>query len=70
MCISYFSCAKVNTNVFPRVFLCLVLDSKGNGVIGKGKASTTTLSILYILCPTHIFTFISFLLKASSFLRF
>jgi hypothetical protein len=33
---------------------------KGNGVIGKGKASTTTLSVLYILCPTHVFTFISF----------
>jgi Na+/melibiose symporter-like transporter len=32
MRISYSSCAKAKTNVLPRVFLCLVLDWKGNGV--------------------------------------
>jgi hypothetical protein len=53
MHISYSSCAQAKTNVFPRIFLCLVLDWKGNGVIGKGKASTTTLSISYILGPSH-----------------
>jgi hypothetical protein len=41
MRISYFSCAKAKTNVLPSVFLYLVLDSKGNEVVGKGKAPTT-----------------------------
>jgi hypothetical protein len=49
--------------MLPRVFLYLVLDGKGNGVVGKGNAFTTTLSVTYILCPTHVFTFISFLIK-------
>jgi hypothetical protein len=39
--------------VFPSVFLSLVLDLKGNGVFGKGKASTPTLSVSFILCLTH-----------------
>jgi hypothetical protein len=61
--------------VFQRVFLSLVLDSKGNGIFGKGKASTMTLSVSYILCPTHELPFISFskgekFVKASSFLCF
>jgi hypothetical protein len=70
MRISYFSCAKAKTNVLPSVFLYLVLDSKGNEVVGKGKAPTTFLSVSYTLCPTHVFTFIYFLLKASIFLHF
>jgi hypothetical protein len=67
---SYSSCAKAKTNVLSRVFLCLGLDRKGNGVLGKGKASTTTKSVLYIICSNHALTFISLLLKASSFLCF
>jgi hypothetical protein len=42
MHISCSSCAKAKTNVLPSVFLYLVLDSKENGVIGKGKASTAS----------------------------
>jgi hypothetical protein len=63
MHISYSSCAKAKTNVLPSVFLYLVLDLTGNGVVGKGKASTTFLSVSYTLCPTHVFTleFFSFL---------
>jgi hypothetical protein len=60
MHVSYSSCAKAKTNVLPSVFLSLVLDLKGNGVLGKGKASTTTLSVSFILCPTHELSFISF----------
>jgi hypothetical protein len=70
MHISYSSCAKAKTNVLLSVFLYLVLDLKGNGVAGKGKASTTFSSVSYTLCPTHVFTFISFLLKTSRFLCF
>jgi hypothetical protein len=29
--------------------------------LGKGKASTTTLSVSFILCPTHELSLISFL---------
>jgi hypothetical protein len=53
MHISYFSCDEAKTNVLPSVFLSIVLDGKGNEVFGKGKASTTTLSVSFILCPTH-----------------
>jgi hypothetical protein len=60
---SYSSCTKAKTNVFPCIFLSLVLDWKGNGVFGKGKASTTTLSVSFILCPTHKLSLISFLQK-------
>jgi hypothetical protein len=70
MHISYSSFAKAKTNMLPSVFLYLVLDRKETGVVGKGKASTTTLSVSYILCLTHVFTFISFLLKDSRFLCF
>jgi hypothetical protein len=70
MHISYSSCAKSKTNVFPSVFLYLVLDSKENGVVGKGKASTASSSVSYTHCPTHVLTFISFLLQASRFLCF
>jgi hypothetical protein len=70
MHIFYSSCAKAKTNMLPSVFLYLFLDLKGNGVVGKGKASTTSSSVSYTLCPTHVFTFISFLLKASRFLCF
>jgi hypothetical protein len=70
MHISYSCCAKAKTNVLPSVFLYLVLDLKGNEVVGKGKASTTFSSVSYILCPTHVFTFIFFLLKASKFFVF
>jgi hypothetical protein len=52
MHISYSSCGKAKTNLFPRVFLYLVLDWKGNGVVGKDKASTITLSVSYTLYPT------------------
>jgi hypothetical protein len=47
--ISYSSSAKAKTNVLPRIFLYLVLDWKGNGVISKGKASTPYLSVSYAL---------------------
>jgi hypothetical protein len=60
---SYSSCAKAKTNVLPSIFLYLVLDGKGNEVVGKGKASTTLSSVSYIICPTHVFTFIFFLGK-------
>jgi hypothetical protein len=53
MHVSYSSCAKAKTNVLSSVLLCLVLDWKGNEVFGKGKASTTTLTVLFILCLTH-----------------
>ena len=56
--------------MLPSVFLYLFLDLKGNGVVGKGKASTTSSSVSYTLCPTHVFTFISFLSEASSVLHF
>jgi hypothetical protein len=56
MHISYSSSAKAKTNVLPSVFLYLVLDWKGNGVVGKGKASTIFLSVSYTLCHTHVFT--------------
>jgi hypothetical protein len=49
MYISYYSCAKSKTNVRPSVFLYLVLDWKGNGVIGKGKASAPYLSVSFAL---------------------
>jgi hypothetical protein len=39
MHISYSFCAKAKTNVLPRVFLYLVLNWQGNGVVGNGKAS-------------------------------
>jgi hypothetical protein len=61
MHISYSSCAKAKTNVLPWVSLWLVLDWKGNGVFGKGKASTPSLSVSFILCPPHkTFTHILF----------
>jgi hypothetical protein len=47
--ISY--CAKAKTNVLPLVSPWLVLDWKGNDVFGKGKTSTTTLSVSFTLCP-------------------
>ena len=47
------SCAKAKTNVFSSLLLCLVLNWKGNGVFGKGKASTLTRTISFILCLTH-----------------
>jgi hypothetical protein len=50
MHISYSSCAKVKTNVLSSVFLCLVLNGKGNGVFDKVKASTPTLTVSFILC--------------------
>jgi hypothetical protein len=50
MNISYSSCAKVNTNVPSSIFLCLVSHWKGNGVFGKNKASTPTLTISFTLC--------------------
>jgi hypothetical protein len=43
MHIFYSSCAKSKTNVLLSVHLYLVLDEKGNGVEGKGKASTAYL---------------------------
>jgi hypothetical protein len=49
MHISYSSCAKAKTNVLPRIFLCLVLNRKGNEVVGKGKASTPYLSVSFAL---------------------
>jgi hypothetical protein len=60
MHISYSSCAKAKTNVLPSVFLSIVLDRNGNGVFGKGKASTTTLSVCFIICPTNELALISF----------
>jgi hypothetical protein len=48
MHISY--CAKAKTNVLSSVFLSLVLDWKGNGVYGKDKASTPTLTVSFTLC--------------------
>jgi hypothetical protein len=60
MHISYSSCAKAKTNVLPWVSQWLVLDWKGNGVFGKGKAFTTTLSVSFILCPNHQLSLISF----------
>jgi hypothetical protein len=59
--IYYSSCAETKTNVLSSVYLYLVLDWKENGVVGKGKVSTTTLSVLYTLFLTHVLTFISFL---------
>jgi hypothetical protein len=53
MHISYSSCAKAKTNMLPSVLLCLVFNWKGNGVFGKDKASTPTLSLSFILCLTH-----------------
>jgi hypothetical protein len=53
MHISYSSCAKTKTNVLSSILLCLVLNWKGNGVFGKGKASTPTLTVSSILCLTH-----------------
>jgi hypothetical protein len=50
MHISYSSCAKAKTNVLSSVFLSLVLDWKGNGVYGKDKASTPTLTVSSALC--------------------
>jgi hypothetical protein len=70
MHISYSCCAKAKTNMLPSVFLYLVLDLKENGIVVKGKASTAFSPISYTLCPTHVLTFISFLLNASRFLRF
>jgi hypothetical protein len=70
MHISYSSCAKSKTSVLPSAFLYLVLDWKENGVVSKGTTSITSLSVSYTLCPTHVLTFISFLLKASRFLHF
>jgi hypothetical protein len=61
--ISYSSCSKAKTNVLPSVLLPLVLDWKGNGEHDKGNASTTTLSVLFILCPHHKLSFISFYTK-------
>jgi hypothetical protein len=58
MHIYYSSCAKAKTNVLPSVFLSLVLDWKGNVVFGKGKASTTTMSVSFIHCPTDKLSFI------------
>jgi hypothetical protein len=49
MHISYSSCAKAKTNVLSRIFLHLVLNSKGNGVVGKGKASAPYLSVSFAL---------------------
>jgi hypothetical protein len=49
MHIYYFSCAKAKNNVLSSVFLCLVLDWKGNGVLGKDKASTPTLTVSFTL---------------------
>jgi hypothetical protein len=50
MHISYSSCAKATTNVLSSVFLYLVIDWKGNGVFGKDKASTPTLTVSFTLC--------------------
>jgi hypothetical protein len=63
MHISYSSCVEAKTNVLSRIFLYLVLDWKGNGGVGYDKASTTTLLVSYTICPTHVFTFMSFLLQ-------
>jgi hypothetical protein len=61
MHISYSSCAKAKTNVLPSVFLYLVLDLKGNEVVGKGKASTTYSSVsLYPLPYSCIYIHIFF----------
>jgi hypothetical protein len=60
--IYYSSCAKAKTNVLPSVFLYLVLDWKKNEVVAKGNASTATPSVSNTICPTHVLTFISFLL--------
>jgi hypothetical protein len=50
MHISYSSCAKAKINVLPSVLLCLVSHWKGNGVFGKDKASTPTLTVSFTLC--------------------
>jgi hypothetical protein len=46
--------------VLPSVFLSLVLNWKGNGELIKGKGSTMTLSISFILYSSHKLSFISF----------
>jgi hypothetical protein len=69
MHISYSSCAKAKTNVLLTVLLYLVLHLKGNGVFSKGKASTTTLLVSFIFCPTHELSFISFFQKGESVIR-
>jgi hypothetical protein len=38
--------------MFSSVFLYLVLDRKGNGVFGKDKASTPTLTVSFTLAVT------------------
>jgi hypothetical protein len=57
MHISYSSCAKAKTNVLPRVSLYLVLNWKGNGVVGKGKAFApySSVSFALLMYLLHIF---------------
>jgi hypothetical protein len=62
MHISYSSCAKAKTNVLLRVFLYLVLNWKGNGVVGKGKASAPYLLVSFALLMyllSYLFKYLS-----------
>jgi hypothetical protein len=70
MYISYSSCAKAKTNVFPSVLLSLVLKEKG--VFGKGKASTQLYRYHLSFAPSSIFIHIQWgrISRPLKFLRF